>query len=102
MLRERVRDSLSSASQQSTRPPQAPLRRRNKGNEDGLCVRKGQPLGTGCEEDSSGNNFSLSGNLDLPALPLIAFNGPIVLFADEETGIYGESWFLEFCQGACG
>lgn len=45
---------------------------------------------------------SLYLDLDLPALPLIAFNGPIVLFADVETGIYGESWFLEFCQGACG
>lgn len=64
-----------------------------------MCAPKGQLLGIGREEDSSGNNFSLSGNLDLPALPLVAFNGPIVMFADVETGIYGESWFLEFCRG---
>lgn len=83
-----MRDSSRSASQQSACPPQAPLRRRKKGNEDKLCVQKGQPLGIGCEEDSSGNNFSLSGNLNLPTLPLIAFNGPIVMFADVETYIW--------------
>lgn len=75
----------------------------HKRHEKQLCgTERETDLGTEYDEDSPGNNISLSGNLDLPTLPLIAFNGPIVMFAEVESGIYGESWFLELCQEACG